>query len=341
MTVSIATAYIGGLLTLFAPCAAMLIPGFLAYAAAERRHLLGRTALFTLGLVVALAPLGFLAGSLGAAVKLNQYTLTAIMGVIVIIMGIWQAFALPMPDFSGAPRVGGGAKVAPISGVNLPGVAMAGAAGGVQSLQVSNAATVAQVGSSSSDAESSANFRPSVVELPDSAKSSNPWAVFGLGVGYGLAGVGCSGPILGAMLSLTFGSKSSLSGGFMMVFYALGMATPVAILALLWESLRLSERKFMKPTPIKVLGRWTTRGSFISGILFVVLGVIMIFTGGHNFLPSVISDETQVDWETSIINATSAVPWWLFAALIVVVVALIWVWMRYYRKPSKSGNRMK
>ncbi|OKL46660.1 hypothetical protein BSR29_07540 [Boudabousia liubingyangii] len=341
----------GGLLTLFAPCAALMLPGFLAYAAAGPRGLLVRSGIFTLGLIVALAPLGFLMGSLGIFLREHQGTLTRVVAVLVIIMGLWQAFALPIPHFgrkktaraSAAPtgslgsaknsgKAAKNGQVGLVSGVSLGATAIprasakkdAAALGGTSTRATAAGRAKTEVGVGTQTASSAANTA--------SASRVNPLAIFSLGVGYGLAGVGCSTPILGAMLGMSGLGGSPMAGGFMMIAYGLGMATPIVILSLLWESLDLGSKGFLKPKPMKVLGRWTTKGAFFSGILFVILGVVLFFTYGHNFLPQIMSEGTQLEIETKVMAALAGVPSFLFVLLAVVMFALLWAWQRYYRK---------
>ena len=61
-TIGIAGAFFGGIATLLSPCAALPLPGFFASAFASRTRLLAKMALFYLGLLLTLVPLGALAG---------------------------------------------------------------------------------------------------------------------------------------------------------------------------------------------------------------------------------------------------------------------------------------
>lgn len=312
MTLTLAGAYAGGLLTLFAPCAALILPSFFAYAFTDRRALLGRTAIFTVGLVVALAPLGFLAGSLGALMRRHQTTLTLIIGVVVIVLGIWQALALPTPKWRKNTR---------------PSTGETPALGAVTDIKLGAFASRSTDSTAATGGPSSVTNPPAVATQPAQVRaSSSPIAIFSLGVGYGLAGVGCSGPILGAMLGLAGLGGSPIQGGILMMCYALGMATPIFVLAFLWE--QVSRASWLTPKPVQVFGRWTTRGGIISGIVFVILGLVLIVTGGHTALPALISTDTQVQIEQWIGQVTASVPAPLFVALIAAIVALVWVWKR-------------
>src|SRR5215218_7163759 len=56
--VSFLASFLGGLLSLLSPCSALLLPAFFAYAFQSRGELVGRTAVFYLGLCATLVPLG-------------------------------------------------------------------------------------------------------------------------------------------------------------------------------------------------------------------------------------------------------------------------------------------
>ncbi|MCQ3971328.1 cytochrome c biogenesis protein CcdA, partial [Klebsiella pneumoniae] len=56
--ITLLAAFAAGVLALLSPCSALLLPSFFAYAFNTRTQLLGRTALFALGLGIVLVPLG-------------------------------------------------------------------------------------------------------------------------------------------------------------------------------------------------------------------------------------------------------------------------------------------
>ena len=113
MPVAMPVAMLAGLVSFFSPCVLPLLPGYLSYAtgltAAElqttstgRRGLrAGRVLLGTVGFVLGFAAVfvvtGALVGSLGHALLRHQRTITIVMGVLVIALGL---------VFSGLLRVG-------------------------------------------------------------------------------------------------------------------------------------------------------------------------------------------------------------------------------------------
>lgn len=281
MSITLAGAFLGGLLTILAPCSAALLPAFFAYAFTSRRTLLGRTGIFFLGLALALLPLGAAAGYLGSLIRTNSYTISVIGGVIVIVAGLWVALNLPVPHLPKKQSVAVGAGAKP------------------------------------------------------QREPGSPIAVFVLGITYGLAGIGCSGPILGAVLAVAGISGSSLNGIITMFFYALGTFTPVLVLALLWDALDLSGKKWLQPKPIHFLGRDTTVGALVSGAIFIVLGIALVLGGTLNIMPSLLDAGQQQSLEMDILRIVSGIPNWIFVTLIALIAALIAaIWWQKHKTKS-------
>ena len=89
---SFAAAFAGGVLALLAPCSALLLPAFFAYAFANRTALLRATLLFLVGLCCILLPLG-LAASLAGRLLIEQRTATIfVAGATLVLLGTLQIF---------------------------------------------------------------------------------------------------------------------------------------------------------------------------------------------------------------------------------------------------------
>ncbi|HEX5597698.1 MAG TPA: cytochrome c biogenesis protein CcdA [Micromonosporaceae bacterium] len=107
----------------------------------------------------------------------------------------------------------------------------------------------------------------------------SPVSVFALGAVYGLAGF-CSGPILGGILTIAATSARPAAGGALLAVYALGMAAPLLLLALMWDRWRIGERRWLRGRPLSV-GRLRLHStSLISGLLFVALGALFLAFDG-------------------------------------------------------------
>lgn len=97
MNLTLAGAFLGGVLTLLSPCSVMLLPAFFAYAFTSTGALLARTGVFFLGLATALVPLGLLAGTVGAWVSQNRFELVTVASVVVIVLGLLLLSGIPLP----------------------------------------------------------------------------------------------------------------------------------------------------------------------------------------------------------------------------------------------------
>ncbi|GMA41296.1 cytochrome c biogenesis CcdA family protein [Mobilicoccus caccae] len=99
-----AAALFGGIATVLSPCAAMLLPAFFAYAFTSATTMIGRTLIFFCGLLTTLVPIGALAGGLGALLVAERTALVTIAAVVVIVLGVLQALAIPLPGLARRSR---------------------------------------------------------------------------------------------------------------------------------------------------------------------------------------------------------------------------------------------
>jgi len=107
----------------------------------------------------------------------------------------------------------------------------------------------------------------------------SPVSVLALGAVYGLAGF-CSGPILGGILTVAATSAQPAAGGALLAVYALGMAAPLLLLALVWDRWQVGERRWLRGRTWR-LGRLHLHStSVVSGLLFVALGVLFLAFDG-------------------------------------------------------------
>ncbi|GAB49880.1 cytochrome c biogenesis CcdA family protein [Mobilicoccus pelagius] len=107
-----AVALLGGVATILSPCAAMLLPAFFAYAFTSATTLVGRTFLFYTGLLTTLVPLGALSGGIGAALLAQRSWLILAAAAVVVLLGLAQMLALPMP---GLTRRGSADSASPVA----------------------------------------------------------------------------------------------------------------------------------------------------------------------------------------------------------------------------------
>ncbi len=275
MEVGFAFAVIGGMLGVFSPCNALLLPAFFANIAGSRAKLLHLGAVFLGGLLITLVPLGLGLGWLGGSLSIDRGALLTGAGWVLIVLGLVTA-------------LGGGFDVSRL----IPGGRPTPAAGSL-------------VGT------------------------------FALGAVSGVAGF-CTGPVLGAILTLALTSASPARGGLLLALYGIGMVVPIMLIAALIRRSGHGSIRWMR-------GRTFTAGplklhitSLVTGAVTVVVGWLMIFTNGMASIPELLPS----NWITSLENLgrgiDAAVPSWVWT-LGVGILLLLW-WLREAMRRSAADN---
>ena len=281
--VSFLASFLGGLLSLLSPCSALLLPAFFAYAFQSRGELVGRTAVFYLGLCATLVPLGMGVSAVSALVYGYRSTLITVSGLVIIALGVIQAF-------------GGGFAFGPVE------------------------------------------------RLRGNIEGNSLVATFFLGAVYGFAGF-CSGPILGAVLTVAVSSGSVLRGAGLLATYAAGMAAPLFLLALLWDRFDLGHRRWLRGREVSLVSLRFHTTSLLSGLMFVVVGILFIAFEGTSGLEGLYASGGATDlafsaerWAETLSDGTPA-------SIALAVVGLLSAAFLVHRtarrrneKPAKRGN---
>ncbi len=122
-----------------------------------------------------------------------------------------------------------------------------------------------------------------LARLQGRIKGGSAASTYALGAVYGFAGF-CSGPILGAVLTVAAASGGALQGAGLLATYALGMAAPLFLMALLWDRFDLGRRRWLRGREVG-LGRFRIHtNNLVSGLMFVALGVVFIAYEGTSAL---------------------------------------------------------
>jgi cytochrome c-type biogenesis protein len=109
LVLAVPVALVAGLVSFFSPCVIPLLPGYLSYATglsgadlasgaadARRGRMLLGSLLFVLGFAVVFVALGALSGAVGSWLSAYQHTLTMVLGVLTILLGLVFAGAVPL-----------------------------------------------------------------------------------------------------------------------------------------------------------------------------------------------------------------------------------------------------
>ena len=275
-------AFLGGVLTLLAPCSVMLLPAFFSYAFQSPRKLIARCWIFWLGLLTPLIPLGAALSSVVALIREHSDFITHIIALLVIVAGLITLFSLDVPVFR------------------------------VRSLETA------------------------------SQSRDTAWAVYLLGITYGIAGVGCAGPILGAVLATSSLGGSVAEGTIAVIFYSAGMAFPLLVLALLWQHSAGRIQAVVRPKPLTLFKRQTTWTNVVSGLVLIILGLTIFTIDLSNPLGGIVSIDTLASWEESIMGLFGTLPAWVItlagALIIGAIVTLLWK-PRSVSPPSSTPSK--
>jgi cytochrome c biogenesis protein CcdA len=279
---SFLASFLGGLLSLLSPCSALLLPAFFAYAFQSRGVLVGRTAVFYLGLCATLVPLGMGISALSALVYGHRSALITVSGLVIIAFGVIQA-------------LGGGFAFGPIERLR----------GGIS--------------------------------------GSSLLATFSLGAVYGFAGF-CSGPILGAVLTVAATSGSTLRGAGLLATYAAGMAAPLFLMALLWDRLDLG-RRWLRGREISLGTLRLHTTNLLSGLMFVALGVLFIVSEGTSSIEGLYASGGATDLAFSVERSAESLGGGTLISLVFAGLGLLFAGLLVYRlargrkkKPEKRGG---
>lgn len=109
LALAIPVALLAGLVSFFSPCVIPLLPGYLSYATGlsgadlvsgeaevRRGRMLAGSLLFVLGFSVVFVALGTLSGALGAWLITWRQTLTFVLGILTIVLGLVFAGLIPI-----------------------------------------------------------------------------------------------------------------------------------------------------------------------------------------------------------------------------------------------------
>lgn len=175
-----------------------------------------------------------------------------------------------------------------------------------------------------------------------SSRSDGGWlSTLLLGAVYGLAGF-CSGPVLGAILTVAATQDSPWQGGALLAVYALGMAAPLFALAALWDRFDLGHRRWLRGRTLSWGAVRLHTTSLLAGLLFIAVGVVFLRYDGTAGLTGSLGMGDLTDLEYSAQRAvtewTAQVPAWLLL-LGIVLIALAVAWRRRGPVEEPSSDR--
>ncbi len=155
-----------------------------------------------------------------------------------------------------------------------------------------------------------------------------------LGGAYGLAGF-CTGPILGAVLTVAAAGGDPIRGALLLGIYGLGMAAPLFALAGLWQRFDLGRRAWLRGREFRLGPLRLHTTSAISGVMFVAVGaVFLLFDGTAGFLAP--DPRLSLGAENVVAALGAHVP--DVVVLVVLAAAVVAItWWRLRRTPARGA----
>lgn len=175
-----------------------------------------------------------------------------------------------------------------------------------------------------------------------SSRSDNGWlSTLLLGAVYGLAGF-CSGPVLGAILTVAATQDSPWQGGALLAVYALGMAAPLFVLAALWDRFDLGGRRWLRGRTLSWGAVRLHTTSLVAGLLFIAVGVVFLRYDGTAGLTGSLGmgDLTDLEYSSqrAVTEWAAQVPSWV-PLLAIVLIALAVAWRRHEPDQRDEPNQ--
>ena len=330
--VSLAGAFLAGLVSFLSPCVLPLVPGYISMLSGigmeqlrkgevPSSGLLGSSLTFIAGFSVVFISFGASASAVGVFLKQNRNTLTPIAGALILLFGLHLLGVL--------------IKLNARAGIILGGVLVAL---GIASL-VRHAPLFAGLGALHFFSLSIIGFfGPALarwlnrdVHLRSSVAQPSAWSAFMLGFAFAFGWTPCIGPILTSVLALAAASDSVRRGVLLLTVYSAGLAIPFLLTA-------LGIGKFM--TFYKNFRKYLHAVELFSGALLLFVGGL-VFVNRLTWLAAKLSFlNALVLWLERVLTAGSAGKLFFFVAGVAIAAALLFVIAHNWaRIRSMQGNK--
>ncbi|MHA7135240.1 cytochrome c biogenesis CcdA family protein [Oerskovia turbata] len=154
-----------------------------------------------------------------------------------------------------------------------------------------------------------------------------------LGTVSGVAGF-CSGPILGAVLTLAATQESPVLAGSMLAVYGAGMVVPLVLIAASWDRLGPRGRARLRGRAWQVGPLRLHSTSVLTGLVLIAVGVLFLTTNGLAALPGLLPASAITRMQTSLPAFSSSVS----EPVLIVVLALVAlaVWFVLDRRSARA-----
>jgi len=330
--VSLAGAFLAGLVSFLSPCVLPLVPGYISMLSGigmeqlrkgevPSSSLLGSSLTFIAGFSVVFISFGASASAVGVFLKQNRNTLTPIAGALILLFGLHLLGLLIKLN----PRAG------IILGVVLVALGIASLAhhgpliAGFGALHFFSLSIIGFFG------PALARWLNRDVHLRSSVAQPSAWSAFMLGFAFAFGWTPCIGPILTSVLALAAASDNIRRGILLLAVYSAGLAIPFLLTA-------LGIGKFM--TFYKNFRKYLHAVELFSGALLLFVGGL-VFVNKLTWLTAKLSFlNALVLWLERVLTTGTGGKTFLLAAGVTVLTVLLFIVVRRWEKiTSMRGNK--
>ena len=161
-------------------------------------------------------------------------------------------------------------------------------------------------------------------------KKHDVLSIYILGLFSGLAS-SCCAPVLAGVLTLNALSANLFQALVLTLTYVFGMVFPMFVIAYFWDSFNWAESKLVRGVRLRFsLFKRTYHihsTNLITGIIFLVIGVYILYLASTNQITSVSPSQSQLIAyftiiQKRILEATKNIPDWIFLTGILLTIAL-------------------
>lgn len=155
-------------------------------------------------------------------------------------------------------------------------------------------------------------------------------SIYALGLFSGLAS-SCCAPVLAGVLTLSAISASLFQALILSLTFVFGMVFPLFLIAYFWDSLNWSKSKMVRGVMLRfsIFGKTIHIHStnLITGIVFFVIGVYILYLAASNKITSVSPSQTQFVAYLTIIqkkflSVTQSLPDWFALTVLLLIILL-------------------
>jgi cytochrome c-type biogenesis protein len=322
--VSLAGAFLAGLVSFLSPCVLPLVPGYISMLSGigmeqlrkgevPSSSLLGSSLTFIAGFSVVFISFGASASAVGVFLKQNRNTLTPIAGALILLFGLHLLGLLIKLN----PRTG------IILGAVLVALGIASLAhhgplfAGFGALHFFSLSIIGFFG------PALARWLNRDVHLRSSVAQPSAWSAFMLGFAFAFGWTPCIGPILTSVLALAAASDNIRRGILLLAVYSAGLAIPFLLTA-------LGIGKFM--TFYKNFRKYLHAVELFSGALLLFVGGL-VFVNKLTWLTAKLSFlNVLVLWLERVLTTGTGGKTFLLAVGVVILAVLIFAVVKRWEK---------